>query len=181
MRFHLFVSSALAVAGAATVMATSNQQPTISIDDDDITVRGCVSQLGIHAVDPAEVLVWSRSDIMLAGVTLPASDSQSAIGTTGLSGRPFYWLDDDEELSKHVGSAVEVKGKLEDFEVGEVKIDRDGDFIQIELDLDGKKETARVPTSWLRGVGVERDREFEIVARRVDVDELRVLGACRER
>ena len=90
----------------------------------------------------------------------------------------FYWLEDDDDLAKHVGQMVEVKGDLKDFETGEVEIEREDDFTEIELDLDGKKEKARVPTAWLRGTGADRDQEFEIAARRIDVEEVRVLGAC---
>jgi hypothetical protein len=47
---------------------------------------------------------------------------------------------------------------------------------QIEMKLDGKTEKARVPTAWFgapRGEG-----EFEIITRRIDVDSVKVLGAC---
>jgi hypothetical protein len=73
---------------------------------------------------------------------------------------------------------VEIEGDLEDFEEGKIEIDREDDFTEIELDLDGDKERARIPTSWLRGTGADRDQEFEIVARRVDVDAVHILGAC---
>ena len=46
---------------------------------------------------------------------------------------------------------IEVKGDLGDFKKGEVEIDRDGDFTNIELKLDGKKEKARVPSTWISG------------------------------
>jgi hypothetical protein len=89
----------------------------------------------------------------------------------------FYWLEDDEDLSKHVGQMIEVGGDLGDFEKGEVDIEKDGDFTEIELKLDGKTEKARVPSAWLgapRGEG-----EFDIVARKIDVDKVTVLGTCR--
>jgi len=105
-------------------------------------------------------------------------EAPSPVGTSGIAGRVFYWLEDDEDLSTHVGQLVEIEGDLEDFEIGEVEIEQDGDFTEIELNLEGKKEKARVPTSWLRGIGSERDQEFEIATRRIDVDDIRVLGAC---
>ena len=43
----------------------------------------------------------------------------------------------------------EIKGELEDFEEGEIQVTRDGGFTEIELDIDGHKEKARVPTAWL--------------------------------
>ena len=105
---------------------------------------------------------------MLAGVTATGPDAPNPVGTSGIAGRVFYWLEDDEDLSKHVGQLVEIEGDLEDFEIGEIEIDRDGDFTEIELDLEGRKEKARVPTSWLPGIGSDGDREFEIAARKHD-------------
>jgi hypothetical protein len=102
--------------------------------------------------------------------------SPSALGSGQLAERVFYWLEDDEDLAKHVGQMIEVKGDLGDFEKGEIEFDKDGDFTKIELKLDGKTEKARVPTAWLgasRGEG-----EIDIVARKIDVDSVKVLGAC---
>lgn len=172
-----FVVSALLVATVA-VASLAAQQAVVAIDDDDITIRGCVRRVELLAPAAAGILVWSRSDIMLAGVTATSVGAPSPIGTSGIAGRVFYWLEDDEDLSRHVGQLVEIEGDLEDFEIGEVEIEREGDFTEIELDLEGKKEKARVPTSWLRGIGSGRDQEFEIAARRIDVDEVRVLSAC---
>ena len=152
------------------------QQPTVTIDDDEIRIRGCVRNIDARAAMPTAMLVWTRGDIMLAGVT--SLGGTAPVGATGVSGRVFYWLEDDEDLARHVGQMVEIRGDLEDFEIGEVEIDREGEFTEIEMDLDGRKEKARVPTSWLRGTGADRDQEFEIAARRIDVDEVRVLGAC---
>jgi hypothetical protein len=161
--------------GIASVTA---QQPTVAIDDDDITIRGCVRSVDIRAAVPATMLVWTRGDIMLAGVTALGINSTNSVETAGIAGRVLYWLEDDDNLARHVGQIVEIKGDLEDFETGEVEIDREGDFTEIELDLDGKEEKARVPTSWLRGIGADRDQEFDIAVRRIDVDDVRVLGAC---
>ena len=174
MRWRKAAIGAL-LAATIAVASSAAQQPIVTIDDDEITIRGCVWNADVRNAIPTNMLVWSRGDIMLAGVT---SLGSNPIGTAGLVGRVFYWLEDDDDLAKHVGQMVEVKGDLEDFETGEVEIDREDDFTEIKLDLDGKKEKARVPTAWLRGTGVDRDQEFEIAARRIDVDEVRVLGAC---
>lgn len=177
MRLQQLVACA-AMAATAGIASVTAQQSTVTIDDDDITIRGCVRSVDVHAPVPATMLVWSRGDIMLAGVTALGSNAPNPVGTSGIAGRVFYWLEDDEDLAKHVGQLVEVKGDLDDFEIGEVEIDREDDFTEIELDLDGKKQKARVPTSWLRGTGADKDQEFEIAARRIDVDNVRVLGAC---
>jgi hypothetical protein len=161
----------------ATAMAVSlsAQQPAVTIDGDDITITGCVTQVSPQpAVAPA-LLVWSRSDLMLAGAVAAGAGSQAPVGTTGIAGRVFFWL--DEDLSKHVGQRVEIKGDLEDIKKGEIEIENKGEFIEIELDLAGKEEKVRVPTAWL-SAGTPRKAEYDIVARKIDVDNVRVLGAC---
>jgi len=170
-------TAAIGALVAVTIAGPSSaaQQPIVTVDDDDITIRGCVRNTDVRSAIPTNMLVWSRGDIMLAAAT---SLGSHPVGTAGVVGRVFYWLEDDDDLSRHVGQMVEVKGDLKDFETGEVKIEHEGDFTEIELDLDSKKEKARVPTAWLRGTGADRDQEFEIAARRIDVDEVRVLGAC---
>lgn len=154
------------------------QQPAVTVDGDDITIRGCIRQASTQPQAAPTMLVWSRSDIMLAGVTAVGPDAPNPVGTAGLAGRVFYWLDDEEDLAKYVGQQVEVQGELEDFEKGQIEIERDGEFVDIELDLDGKEEKARVPISWLGEGGLPKDREIDIVARRIDVEKVRVLGAC---
>jgi hypothetical protein len=173
-RTWLTVCAGLAVLAVASAEA---QRPAVVVDDDDIVIRGCVRGADFRAPAPTSVLVWSRGDIMLAGVTGLGSDAAAPIGTSGMAGRVFYWIKNDD-LARHVGQMVEIEGDLEDFEVGEVEIDREDDFTEIELDLGDSTEKARIPTSWLWGNGGVRDQEFEIAARRVDVDEVRVLGAC---
>lgn len=184
MSFHRNTIGALAAAALAVGTATLDAQtPAFVVDGDKVTVRGCVKRPDAQVpLTPADMLIWSRSDIMLAGVAAAQAGTTgvAAVQPTGVSGRVFYWLDDDEDLTRHIGQRVEVKGDLKDFQVGEIKVERDGDFTKIELSLDGKKEQARVPTSWLRGSAAE-EQEFKIVARRVGVDDVRVLGACEAR
>jgi hypothetical protein len=172
----LLVIPALVI--AATVNVLPAQQTVVAVDGDDITIQGCIQPANIHAAAPSGILVWSRSDIMLAAATATGAALQGAVGTAGMQGRIFYWLDDDDDLARHVGQMVEVKGDLKDFETGKVKIDRDDEVTEIEVDLDGRKEKARIPTAWLRGTGPDHDTEYKIVTRRVDVDDVRVLGAC---
>jgi hypothetical protein len=169
-----------AVAAAAAIPLAA-QQPAVTVDGDDITITGCIGKVDTQVPAPPAMLVWSRSDIMLAGVKAGGEGAPNPVGTSGVSGRVFYWLDDDEDLSKHVGQRVEIKGELEDFEKGEIEIKQDGEFTEITLDLDGKEEKARVPTSWLQDAGADKEQSYEIAARRFDVEDIRVLGACDER
>src|SRR5829696_7918781 len=105
-------------------------------DDEHIVIRGCVTDATAPSVIAPSTFVWSKSDIMLA-----AAEARST--AVPLRDRIFYWLDDDEDLSKHRGQRVEIKGELEDFEKGNPK-----------------------------------DQKFDIVARRIDVKKVTVLGAC---
>jgi hypothetical protein len=93
-----------------------------------------------------------------------------------LADRVFYWLDDEEDLAKHIGQQVEIKGDLGDFKKGEIETKRDGEFTNIELKLGDKKEKARVPTAWLGTPASEG--EVQIISRKVDVDKVTVIGSC---
>jgi hypothetical protein len=166
----LTTSLAAASLSLAT-LAAAGQQPSVVVNDNDITIRGCVGRMSPGGPTDERMLVWTRGDIMLS--------NPSALRSGQLAERVFYWLDDDEDLSKHIGQMIEVKGDLGDFKKGEVDIERDGNFTKIELKLDGKTERARVPTAWLgtsRGEG-----EFDIVSRKIDVDSVKILGACPAR
>jgi hypothetical protein len=156
-------------------VSASAQQPAVTIDGDDITITGCVARIGAPSGSIPDMLVWSQSDIMMAGAAAAGSSASVPIGTSGVAGRVFFWV--DEDLSKHVGQRVEVKGDLEDIEKGKIEIEAKGEFTEIELELEGREETMRVPTAWL-SPGTPRDAEIEIAARRVDVDDVRILGAC---
>jgi hypothetical protein len=166
----LFSKLTPCIAGALLSIATlaAAQQPAVVVHGDDITIRGCVGRVQPGTIGSALMMVWTRGDIMLSNAT--------AVGAGQLTDRVFYWLDDDEDLAKHVGQLIEVKGDLGDFKKGEVEIERKGDFTEIELKLGDKKEKARVPTAWLAAPRAEG--EFDIVARKIDVDKVEVLGAC---
>jgi len=155
-----------------SVFALDANAQVVKQHGDDITIRGCVMPGNRPGMAPEQALVWSRGDMMLSNVM--------AAGEGDILGQHvFYWLDDDEDLSKHVGELVEVKGDLGDFKKGEIEVKKDGDFTKIEMKLGGKTEKARVPTSWLGTA--PREGEWDIVSRRIDVDHVKVLGACPAR
>lgn len=156
-------------------IAAAGQQPAISIDDDDIKITGCVAPAGPHASAVPEILVWTRGDLMLAGAATAAGAHRNT--NRGMADRVFYWLDHGDDLSKYQGQRVEVEGDLDDFEKGKIEIDRDGEFTKIKLELDGREELVRVPTAWL-GAEVRDNAEIKIVARRIDVESVKVLGPC---
>jgi hypothetical protein len=157
-----------------SALALAAQRPSVVVHDDDITIRGCIGRVpsGYVAAQPA--LVWTRSDIMLMNAIAIQAGQPAP-----LTERVFYWLEDGDDLSKHLGQMVEVKGDLGDFKKGELEIKRDGEFTNIELKLGGKTDRARLPTAWLGAPAGEG--EFDIVSRKIDVDDVKVLGACAVR
>lgn len=150
------------------------QQSSVTVHGDDITMRGCVGRLssGTGLTQPS--LVWTRSDIMLSNAVSLRGDTPAP-----LADRVFYWLEDEEDLAKYAGQQVEIKGDLGDFKKGEIELKRDGAFTDIELDLGGRKDKARVPTAWLGEASGQKD--VQIISRKVDVDKVTVLGPCERR
>jgi hypothetical protein len=167
-RLTYVVALALALLGSSKVTA---QRSATTIDGDDITIRGCVTRAGVLAVGgDGSPLLWSRGDIMLSAAT--GIDPRSP----GANSRFFYWV--DEDLGTHLGEYVEIKGELEEVKRGEIEIDRDDDVTTIELNLGGKKEKARVPTSWLGQATDDDDREYDIAVQRIDVKDVKTLRGC---
>jgi hypothetical protein len=160
-----------ALSAAVVALAGLGAAATAAADDKDIVIRGCVTDANAPSVIAPSTFVWSRSDIMLA-----AAEARST--AVPLRDRIFYWLDEDEDLSKHRGQRIEIKGELEDFETGTVEVDRQDDYTKVKLHLDGKTEEARVPSSWLNAWANKKDQKFDIVARRIDVKKTNVLGSC---
>jgi hypothetical protein len=165
-RFSIALMVGLIALPAARPRAASSAVPI----DEDFVITGCLTDAGKPTVIAPSTLVWTRSDIMLAAV-----ESQPDVQMTD---RVFYWLNDDEDLAKYRGRRVEIKGQLEDVEKGKVELDREKDFTKVKLSLDGHKEEAKVPTAWLNPDAGRHDEEFQIVARRVDVKKVKVLGNC---
>jgi hypothetical protein len=175
MRLHPLTTAVVAAAVVSTanlVVATRS-----SADDDTITIRGCVRRSDLSIPIAPSMLAWGRNDIMITGAA--AMDSPRSVTLGGAVVPSFYWLDDDDDLAEYVGLDVAISGDLGDFARGEIEIDQDNGITKIEMNLHGKKETARIPTRWLYGTGLDIEREFEIVGRRVDVDDIRVIGVCR--
>jgi len=172
-----FIASVIALT-AALLFPLNAQRQDIEIDEDEITFTGCISPMSQSAGSRPDLLLWSRGDLLLAGVAEAMDDDGGVNDSESLTNRIFYWLDDEEELSTHVGQRVEVRGELDDFEEGQIEIERDGDFARLKLDLDGEEEEARVPISWLGPGGPDHDVNLDFVARRIDVEDVRVLGSC---
>jgi hypothetical protein len=176
MRLHPLKTAVVATALVST--ATLVVVTPLSADDDTIIVRGCVRQSELSVPIAPSLLAWGRHGIMITSAA--AIDSPGSRAPWWRAMPSVYWLDDDDGLAEHVGRDVEIIGDLGDFARGKIEIDQDDDITTIEMNLDGTKEMAEIPTRWLRGTGLEFEQEFEIVGRRLDVDDIRVMGACRQ-
>lgn len=177
-----FVSFGFATLSALVMTATvAAAQDAVHIDGDKITVRGCVASSTAQLRMPFDTLMWSRGGILTAGTAI--ADKAAQTGAHDLTSRVLYWIDEDD-LEKHVGKIVEVRGKLEGLKKGELEIERDGAFTEIRLELDGDDETIRVPTAWLEGSSVgrasrdDKDIDLEIATRKIDIDDVKVMGSC---
>jgi hypothetical protein len=166
-----WLTGALVLCGAFATVAA--QKPRVVVNDDDMTIRGCVGESDRSSLD-RPVLVWTKGGIMLSNaLSVQAGHPQQ------LPERVFYWPDGGDKLSKHVGQRVEVESELGDFKKGQIKVDRDGEFTKIEMKLGGDTEHARVPTAWL---GAPRDEgKVDIVARKIKIKDVEVLGVCTAR
>ena len=87
-RMRIALSAALVTLAAATGEAAY----------DNFTIRGCVTSATAPNVIAPSTFVWSRSDIMLAA-------AEARPDAVPMTGRVFYWLDDDEDLAKSPNAA----------------------------------------------------------------------------
>jgi hypothetical protein len=165
---------AMAAFASAIGVSTAAQQPTAIVKGDEIRMSGCVTRTDPAAMTSGSVLAWTRGDLLLSRAVIEGYP----VGTSGVAGPGgvVYYLDNGADLARHIGRFVEVKGDLEDIETGRVKIDHEGDFTEVEIELDGDEDKVRVPTAWF-GTNVH-DKEYNIIARKIDVDDVRVIGPC---
>ncbi len=164
-------------------------------DEEEITVTGCVVRGNgdgkgflLTNVLPASIDQHMRAE----------AQKQGAAGATGsLPGAStvIYWLDDledDDDLPDYAGKRVEVRGEIEgDIERGEMEIEREGDWVEIDIESDGKKVSTRLPwvsvmpnTTGAVGTSGElkegKDIELNINVRKIDVKDVRVVaGTCQ--
>jgi hypothetical protein len=114
---------------------------------------------------------------------LSSANESAAPGTTGTSGmfaNVFYWLDNDDDLKRHIGHRVEIEGeRTGDVKDGELKIDRKDLWTEIDVKSDGRQMKAQVPNASLVA-GRNTDRKFDVLVRRVEVEKVRMVDAvCR--
>ena len=178
------IAAALATAltGAAAAQ-TKNTRNTVGDRNDQLVITGCVMR-GIenNTQGPRSMLVWSRGDVYLETATTefkPSDTIDRAIGTGGIHAPVFYWIDDEDDFGKYVGSQVEIVGELsERLKKGDVELRKKGAFTEIEFDAGGKEAKARVPSQWLAPDTPAKNVRYDVVVRMVDVEKVTPLGPC---
>ena len=167
---------AFAIAAGIATPATA-QQARAGDSDDQVVITGCVVRSDHKMSGPRSLLVWSKGDVYLDAAGIDIKRSERAVGTSGKTQPVFYWIDDEDDFAKHVGTRVEIVGELDDdVDEGEIEVDHKDNFTEIEFEWDGKDVKARVPTAWLGPDTPAKDSDFDIAIRRVDVEKVTVVS-----
>jgi hypothetical protein len=177
MRTWFFVAAFLTV---FTLVGSAQQRPAGDADDQAV-ITGCVRPSGHNdTAGPRSLLVWSKGDVYLETATIQTRPSERTAGTSGTRETLFYWIDDENDFSKHAGHEVEIVGEISGaLKAGEFEVDNEGAFTELEFEVGGRETSARVPSAWLASQTPGKDAEFHIAVRTVDVEKVTVLGSCR--
>src|SRR5262245_17221400 len=103
-----------------------------------------------------------------------------SVGTTPMFANIFYWLEKDNDLTKHIGHRVEIEGDTKgDVKKGEMKLERKDSWTELEVKSDGHEIKARVPNSSIVA-GHDDDKKLDVLVRRLDPEKVRMIDAiCR--
>lgn len=168
------VASALVCALTAGVVSSST-----AAAEDEVTLRGCLIKgdgdgAGYLLSNVPGEPAWQRS--------ADTRIQPDAVGTSGGFESIFYWLDDDGDLAKHVGHSVEIVGDVKgDLDDGEIEMDRKDNWTELKVKSDGREMKANVPNSSIVPAPGDRgDRKMRVLVRKVDVEQVKMLGAVCE-
>jgi hypothetical protein len=173
-----------------------------AVDDElkegEVTLTGCIVQ-GTEGGEDGFLL----TQVLPSSIDQSTREAAELAGPEGTSGAELpgtssviYWLDDlddDDEAAGYVGSRVEIRGELgEEIERGEMEIEREGDWVEIDIESGGKKVTSRLPyvsvmpnpsgdaVGTSGGLKDDEDIELNVNVRKLDVKEVKVVsGNCR--
>lgn len=185
----------LTLAFAMAFALAPNRTKVVHADDDDVTLTGCIIQ-GTEG-DKGYLL----TQVLPASIDMStrAAQSDQPAGTSGVlpgSSNVIYWLDDledDDDIPTYAGKRVEVRGELEgEFKKGEMEVERDGDWVKIEIKSDGRNLKTRIP--WVSvmpnstavvgtsGSTLKEGKEIEmnLNVRKLDVKDVKIVsGSCQ--
>jgi len=153
-----------------------SSQPGARTLKEDITLKGCLAR---GEGDGSGYLLTN----MPAEPALQRSDNRSvqpsSVGTSGNFEAVFYWLDGDNDLDKHIGHQVEVRGELKgDLKDGEITLDRKDSWTELTVKSDGRSMKANVPNASLYPApGEDKERKARVLVRKVDVEKVTMLAA----
>lgn len=164
---------------ACTVMVLplhAGRASTSRLDDKDVKLTGCLvkGESGDHGY-----LITNMPSEPASTSSARANVVPGAVGTTGAYSTIFYWLDDDDDLERHVGHRVEIEGRVKgDLKAGEIKLERKDNWTDVTVKSDGRSMKATVPNASLFPASThDKDRKVTALVRRVDVDHVRTVAA----
>lgn len=173
----------------AYALAPSQTRVAFAVED-EVTLTGCL----IRGDEADEFLL---TDVLPAGVDMATrAQAETAPGKLSGSTSVIYWLDDldeDDDLPNLAGSRVEVRGEVEgEVDRGEMEIERDGEWVKLEIKSDGRKVKTRLPYISVSPAGVDTpvgtsgtlkdDEEIElnINVQKFEVKDIKVVaGECK--
>jgi hypothetical protein len=197
----------MAISFAMAFALAPGRTKVVHAGDDDVTLTGCIIQGSdgdkgflLTNVLPASIDMSTRS----AAKDNPSGTADTA-GTAGTSGtlpgasNVIYWLDDlenDDDLPTYSGKRVEVRGEVKgEVKKGEMEVERDGDWVKIEIKGDGKKVKTRVPyvsvmpnspdaavatSGSSKPLKDGKEIELNINVRKLDVKDVKIVsGTCQ--
>jgi uncharacterized protein YdeI (BOF family) len=166
------------VAAVAAALAITQVAQATAQDDKDVQLTGCVVR---DEGGDGFLLTNMPSGVAVARADATAV-SPGPVGTSGTSATVFFWLDDDDELEEHVGHKVTVRGELEgDVKDGEIQIERKESWTEMTIDSNGRDLKVRVPqTLFIMPAAGTRDEKLNVLVRKVDAKEVRMIAASCE-
>jgi hypothetical protein len=167
------------LAGVVAVVVQVADPKSVSADDKDIKLSGCLIK---GEGDGNGYLITNLPSEPAASSSAAASVTPSAIGTSGGFSNVFYWLDGDGDLKHHVGHRVEIEGRFEgDLKPGEIKLERKDNWTELRVKSNGRSMKADVPNAFLVPASPsDKERKMTALVRRVDVEHVKMLSASCE-
>ncbi len=147
---------------------------TLGRANEDVTLTGCLVRgegdgAGYFLTNASGEPSWQRPD--------DTRVQPGIVGTSGNYESVFYWLDDDDDLQKHVGHDVEIRGDVDSsLEDGVIELDRKERWTELTVKADGRTMKARVAHASVVPAPGDSDRKGRVLVRRVDVEKVEMLS-----
>jgi hypothetical protein len=162
----------LAIMLAAAPLAGASQ--TANSTEKKITFHGCV----MPGIDRDTYLVTQVMEVPgPGGATMPA---------VAHGRRVLFWLHRDDDMKKHVGHMVEVRGQFRDLEESEIELkpgkQKEGGLI---VEFEGPGKDVRASTSTVgpavgtAGRVVPGKNDVPTYLAHINVEEVKMIGECK--